>query len=118
MSVRAVAREVRDVHRVLAQLAQARGELGVLGGDHAALAGGDHLARVQREARQRAERADRPALVGRADRARRVLDEQQPALVGEREERVHVGGQPDLVDRHDGLGRGVTARAADAGSRL
>ena len=63
-SLGVVAREVGDVHRVLAQLAQALGERRVVGRDHAALAGGDHLARVQREAGQRPERADRPALVG------------------------------------------------------
>ena len=43
-----------------------------LDGDHAALAGGDDLARVQREAGQRAERADRAALVAsRRSRTRR-----------------------------------------------
>ena len=101
--LRAVAGEVGDVHRVLAQPAQALGDLRVLDGDHAALAGGDDLARMQREAGQRPERADRPPAVGRADRARGVLDDRQPVALAEREEGVHVGRQAELVDRHDRL---------------
>ena len=89
--------------RVLAQLPQPRGDLRILDGDHAALAGGDHLARVQREARQRPERADRPALVAGADRARGVLDDRQAVALGELEQRVHVGRQAELVHRHDRL---------------
>ena len=101
--LRAVAREVRQVHRVLAQRAQALGHRRVVDGDHAALAGGDDLARVQREAGQRAERADRPALVLRADGARGVLDELEPVALGQRDEGVHVRRQPDLVHGHDRL---------------
>ena len=53
---------------------QALGDRRVVDRDHPALAGGDDLARVQREAGQRPERADRPPAVRRADRAGGVLD--------------------------------------------
>ena len=84
--------------------AQARGHGRVVDGDHAALAGGDHLARVQREAGQRAQRADRPALVrARRWRRRRPRRARARSASASAMKRVHVGRQPDLVHGHDRL---------------
>ena len=70
-----------DAHRVLAQAARARGPLGVRRGEHAALAGGDDLARVERPRGDVRARTDGPAAVGRAGAARGVLDHDDAARV-------------------------------------
>ena len=92
-----------NIHRVRAQLAQAVGELRIVERDHAALAGRDDLARMKREARQRAYRADRPAPIDRADRTGGVLDDLDPMTLPELEEAIDVGRKPDLMDGHDDL---------------
>ena len=61
---------------------------------------------MQREARQRAERPDRPRPVAGAQRARGVLHQRQTVAAGELEERIHVGRQAQLVHRHDRLRAG------------
>src|SRR3954454_19142642 len=76
---------------------------GIVAGDHPALAGGDALARMEREAGERPQRADGSAAVGGADGARGVLDDLQAVAPCELEQRVHVGRQPELVHGHDRL---------------
>ena len=100
--------------RVLAQRAQARGHGRVVDGDHAALAGGDHLARVEREAGQRAERADRAALVGAPMAQAASSTSASPWRSASGDEGVHVGRQAELVHRHDRL-RALGDRALGRG---
>jgi hypothetical protein len=62
---------------VVAIGADALGELGIVGRHRAALAGGDDLARVEREAARVAEAADRPAAVKLAREARELMKARQ-----------------------------------------
>ena len=64
-----------------------------------ALAGGDVLRRVEREARRVRDRADLAAAVARLDRVRRVLDHRDAEL----EQRVEVGRLAGEVHRQDRL---------------
>ena len=115
----AVAGGVGDAHAVLAQQAQPLGVVGVVGGDHAAFARGDDLARVEAEAGHFAVAADRPALVAAADGAGGVLDDVHAVPRGQRREAVHVGGHADLMhDAGSPCVRGVMAASTAAGSRL
>ena len=59
---------------------------------------------MQREAGERAERADQSPVVARADGTGGVLDDCDTVALAEFEELVHVGRQPELVDRHDRVG--------------
>ena len=68
-------------HRVLAQAPRPLRPLGVGRREHAALARGDDLARVERPRRDVGAGADGPAAVGRARAAGRVLDHDDPARV-------------------------------------
>ena len=76
---------------------------GVVGHDHAALAGRHLLVRVEGEGPRAPERPDRPASQGRADRLAGVVDQQQAVSVGDLLDRVPVGRVPEHVDDHDGL---------------
>ena len=67
--------------------------------DQPALARGDVLRRVEREARQVGDRADLAAAVARLRGVRGVLDDRQPEL----DELVEVGRLAVEVDRHDRL---------------
>src|SRR4051812_10465006 len=63
---------------VMAHAADRDRELGVVGRDGAALAGGDDLARVEGEAAQRAEAPARAPTAARAERAGGVFEHGQP----------------------------------------
>ena len=92
------------VHPEAGVPADPRGQGRVVGADHAALAAGDPLARVQGEDRYLAEAAARAAAVGPARRTGGVLDQEQPVMPGDLLERAPVGGHAEGVDRHDGPG--------------
>ena len=70
-----------------------------VGRDDSALAGGDVLRRVEREARGSRQCADLAPAVLALDRVRGVLDDRQP----ERPQRVEIGGLPCEVHGQDGL---------------
>ena len=92
-------RVARDA--VEAQETEALREVGVVGGDHAALAGGDGLDGMEAEDRRGAAAADRPPTIRRAERVRRVLDQCDAVPRGEGTERIQVDRLPREVDRHD-----------------
>ena len=94
---------------MLAKQAELAVERRVAGREHPAVARGDHLSGVEREAGHRSVRpADRlPAVAGAdlaADGAGRVFDDGQAVTLGHRNDGGHVTGQADLMDRHNGLG--------------
>ena len=93
-----VERAVAAAHH--AQVVERLGEVVAVRRDQAALAGGDVLRRVEREAGQVGDRADLAAAVARLGGVRRVLDDRQP----EREQRVEIRGLAVEVDRQDRLG--------------
>ena len=102
--VRLVAGHGDVVERALAaphhaQVVDRAREPGVVGRDHAALAGGDVLRRVEREAGRCRERPDLPAAICALDRVRRVLDHRQPEL----RDRVEVGRLAREVHGQDRL---------------
>src|SRR5215470_12317041 len=80
------------------------GELGVLGDDHAALAGRDDLVGVQTEAAHAAEPADPTPLVTRAGGLGRVLDNDEPVSGGQLEQRVEVHRMAEEVHEKNGSG--------------
>ena len=95
-------------HAVLAQQAEARIELGILRGQHAAIADGDHLARMKREAGDIARRlAD---LLARIRRTGSPTPKAQaassttcsPWAPRDRHDRIQVAGHADLVHAEDG----------------
>ena len=93
-----------------AQRVDGGGDRGAVRGDDAALAAGDVLRGVQREAGRLGEAADLAAAVHRLDGVRSVLDDGQV----ERVQRVEVGGGAGEVHRHDRL----RARAHQLGDAL
>ena len=82
-----------------AQVVERLGEVVAVRRDQPALARGDVLRRVEREARDVGDRADLPAAVPRLRRVRGVLDDRQAEL----EQRVEVGRLPVEVDGDDRL---------------
>ena len=62
------------------------------------------LAREEREAADRAQAADRVAVIAGADRLRRVLDDRDAARLRRLDDRRHVGRLAEQVHRHDRLG--------------
>src|SRR5204862_8103672 len=77
---------------VLAQRLRGLREPGVVRGQRARVAkGAEVLARIEAERRERAFRAGADAVPIRSVCLAGVLDELQPAAVGELEERAHVG---------------------------
>ena len=82
------------------------GQVAVVGGDHAALTGGDVLRRREAEHRGAAEPAHRSAAVRRPVCFGGILDEQDAGLIGDGREAVQVGRLAAVVDGHDGLGGG------------
>ncbi len=92
-------------------------DLGVGDRDHAALAGGHVLGGVEREHREGAERADGRAVQRGAVGLRRVLEDLEPVLPGDRSDAVHVGRMPVEVHGHDGRRCGRDACRDVVGSR-
>ena len=98
---------VGDRHRVLPLEAESPGELGVPGGEHPAVARGDDLPGVEREAGHRPVRPT-DALPGAvpldlaAERAGRVLDHGQAAGAGDPEDALQVAGKAELVHAQHG----------------
>ena len=87
---------------VVAQHAQPLGQLGIVGGDRAAVAeGAEILGRKETVRAGMAERAGPPSAHLGALRLRHVLDHFQPVLVGQRHDGVHVGRLAVEMDRHD-----------------
>ncbi len=95
-----------DAHAMFGGAGASRAaDLVVLDGQHASLARGDELARVEREGDERRTAADEGTLVGGADRTRSVFDECDPAFGAQRFECIDVGRHAALVDDDDRLGR-------------
>ncbi len=86
---------------VVAQVPGQLGNLAVVGRDHAALARGDDLVAVEAKAGGIAQPAGAPPLVLGAVRFGRILNHQQAVLLGQRPQRVHVGGVAVDVHRDD-----------------
>ena len=81
---------------VIAKSAQGFGEVGIVGGDHAAFAGGDVLHRMKAEDRHVRQAADPAASVLGAQRMAGIFDHDQPMALREFENR-----HPDRQDgRH------------------
>jgi hypothetical protein len=99
---------------VEAQDAQPVGERGVVAHDHAALAGGDVLDRMEAEDGRVAARADLDAPVDGAQRVRRVLDDPEAVPHRQRPQRGHVGRLAGEVHR-DQRARGGRDPARDVG---
>ena len=88
---------------VIAPQADLGGERVGVGDDDAAIAPDvERLERVQAERPGIAEAADRPAVDRRGESLARVLDDREPVTLGDRADRVHVGGIAPEVDGHDG----------------
>src|SRR4051812_7729022 len=90
-------------HAVMAQPAKARGKLDVVGRDHAAIAGGQELARMEGEAGGDAEGAAdlAPAFADAdpaADRAGGIFDQCQTAAPGNLCDRIDPSRHAELVD--------------------
>ena len=99
---------------LVAQGAHEIGGLVIVGHDDAALAGGDLLVGVKGVDAVIAQAAGLAALVFRAQRLARILDDRQPELVGDPADGVHIGGLAEHIHRQDGL----QAAARVGGSRL
>ena len=69
-----MAGEIGERHALMAQSPQPLGERAVVGDDHAAFAGGHHLAGVQAEDRDLGERAHRPVAVAAAEGAGGIVN--------------------------------------------
>jgi hypothetical protein len=98
---------------VEAQGPQLAGEAGVRERQHAALAGGHVLDRMEGEHAQAVEEADVPAFVERANAVGRVLEDPQRVPPGEVEQRIHVGRGAAEVhgeDAHRAIGDGGGGR--------
>ncbi|MNC86128.1 hypothetical protein D3C83_17640 [compost metagenome] len=86
------------------QQADLRGQGVVVGRDEAGVAeGAQVLRRKERETGRAPEPPRRPPVTGGAERLRRVLDDGELVLAGERQERLHVGARAEQVHRHDRL---------------
>ena len=102
---------------------QRLGRVGLPGDDGSALPRRDVLDRVERQDGQVRERPDGPAATGRTQRMGRVRDDRQAVTVGDRADRLVVGGLTGVVDGHEGPGplgdRGLDAGRVDqAGARV
>ena len=86
-----------------AEPARASRERVVIGHDHPALAGRDHLARVEREDGLMRVRADPPSVEGLADSRRGILDDLDAVPLRDVVDRADVARETDLVDRQDGF---------------
>ena len=98
---------------VVAELAERIGELRLVGRDGPALARGDDLARVERQAAHQAERSARRIPVAGAERAGGVLDEDD-ILGNGRLQLLPLDRAPEEVDGEHGL-RPRRHRVGDAG---
>jgi hypothetical protein len=76
-------------------------QVGTGRGDRAALGRGQVLGREEAERGQVGQGADRPAVVGRADRVRRVADHHRVDPLGDLAQRVVLGRVAGVVDRAD-----------------
>ncbi len=76
----------------------------VVGRQHAALAGDHGLRTMKAERRNAAEGAGAPAMARRADRLGGVLDQRQPAAVGDRLKALPLAGRTVEIDAEDRLG--------------
>ena len=74
---------------------------GVARRDRAAVAAGEVLGRVKREDRRLREVAGADAVALHLDAVRRVFDDEEPASIGDRAERPHVGELAVEVHRKD-----------------
>ena len=93
---------VARLHALVAREAYASDDAGVGGGDHAALAAGHVLRRVEGKGSEAAEGADRRPVQGRAVGLGGVLENHESVLSGNRLERVHGRGVAVKMDGHDG----------------
>ena len=78
--------------------------LGIVRDRHAAFAGGQMLDRMKGEAGNIGQGAGRAALVGGAGRMAGIGDDPDAARLGQRAERIIIGGLAGIIHRHDGLG--------------
>ena len=93
---------VARLHALVAGELHAADDTGVGRGDHAALAAGHVLRRVEGEGREGAERADRAPVQGGTVCLGGVFKEHESMRVGNRLERLHGRGVAVKVDGHDG----------------
>ncbi len=89
---------------MVAQGAGLRSLLAVGSGVHAAFASGDGLPGMERKGTAPAQGPDMASVVQRAERAGTVLNHLEAMLTRLCEDRLHLGGQPEDVDRHHGTG--------------
>ncbi len=78
------------------------GEHGVARAGEAADAGADEVGDARRKAGEVTEAPDRSAAIADEHGLAAVLDDAEPVATGDREDRLHVAGEPEEVDRHDG----------------
>ena len=93
---------VARLHALVARELHTADDAGVGRGDHAALAAGHVLRRVEGEGREGAERADRAPVQGGTVCLGGVFKEHESMRVGNRLERLHGRGVAVKVDGHDG----------------
>ena len=86
---------------VQAELADAPGQVVGIGGDHAALAGGEIFGGVERKNRDRADAADAAAAVAAAQGVGGVLDHAEVVAGGEAVDFVEAAGIAGDVHRHN-----------------
>ena len=88
---------------LVAQGAHETGGLVIIGDDDAALAGGDLLVGVEGVDAIIAQAPGLAALVFRAERFTRILDDRQAIDRGNLVDGVHIGGLAEHIHRQDGL---------------
>lgn len=109
-----VGEPVHAVAALVAEGAAHRGEVGVVGDDHAAFAGGDLFVGVEAEDSAEAEGADLAFSGCAAEAFAAVFDEGEVVFFGECFLGVHAGGVAEGFDGDDGFGAGGDG-AAEAG---
>src|SRR5207237_5099810 len=86
------------------------GQLVVVGGDDSTFAGGEILARLEREGAHVADGAGGAIVERCAVGVGGVFDNGEVVLFGNRHDRVHVGDLPGEMDGDDGAGAGGNGR--------
>ncbi len=99
---RLMARQGRDARGVGPQLPRPLRDVAIVGRQHTAFTRRNRLSRVKAEAGDVAGGADRAAVMGRPDRAGRVLDNRDsPARKAFQP--IEIRSEPDLMNRENGL---------------
>src|SRR6516225_2009208 len=88
---------------LVAHAAAKLGEIGIVGNDHSALAGGHLLVGIEGETGQVAERTRLLSAIGSADGLAGILDDLEVILAGDFANGLHVARQAKNVNRQDSL---------------